>query len=107
MVTVSVCCMSIVCLSVCVCVCLSMNIFMEIHVQSLLIFVHVTHGRGSVLLWQRLDDVILAHNPRQPTCSFGLGYKRRVGILVVGHGLAPRTTFRAPQSGHTRPQWAC
>jgi len=42
-----------------------------------------------------MDDVILAHKPRQlnlaaqlteaqPTCSIGLGYKRRVGIPVAG-----------------------
>jgi len=68
-------------------------------------FVLVTYGRGSVLLWRRcdtlctsgfVDDVILAHKPRQlnvaaqlmeaqPTCSLGLGYKRRVGMPVAGH----------------------
>jgi len=42
-----------------------------------------------------VDDVILAHKPRQlnvaaqlmeaqPTCSLGLGYKRRVGMPVAG-----------------------
>jgi len=42
-----------------------------------------------------MDDVILAHKPRQlnvaaqlmdaqPTCSLGLGYKWHVGILVAG-----------------------
>ena len=42
-----------------------------------------------------MDDVKLAHEPRQlnvaaqlmeaqPTCSLGLGYKRRVGIPVGG-----------------------
>ena len=42
-----------------------------------------------------MDDVILAHKPRQlnvtaqliegqPTCSLGLGYKRHVGIPVAG-----------------------
>jgi len=54
----------------------------------------VAYGRGAVLLWRRgdtlrtsgfMDDVILAHKPRQlnvaaqlieaqPTCSLGLGY---------------------------------
>ena len=63
-----------------------------------------TYGPASVLLWRRCDelctfgfmnDVILAHKPRQlnvatqlmeaqPTCSLELGYKRRVGIPVVG-----------------------
>jgi len=67
-------------------------------------FMHVTYGRGSVLLWRRcdtlctsgfVDDVILVHKPRQlnvaaqlieaqPTCSLGLGYKWRVGIPVAG-----------------------
>jgi len=53
-----------------------------------------------------MDDVILAHKPRQlivaaqlmeaqPTCSLGLGYKRRVGIPVAGQ----LTTFRALRSG--------
>jgi len=42
-----------------------------------------------------MDDVILEYKPRQlnvaaqlmeahPTCSLGLGYKRRVGIPVAG-----------------------
>ena len=93
-------------------------------------FVLVTYGRGSVLLWRYcnmlctsgfMDDVIIVHKPKQlsvaaqlmeavaqPTCSLGLGYKRRTGIPVAGqwthtHGL----TFRAPRSGPTRPQWAC
>jgi len=66
-----------------------------------------------------MDDVILAHKPRQlnvavqlmevrPTRSLGLGYKRRVGIPVAGqwtHTHGP--TFRAPRSWPTRPQWAC
>jgi len=59
------------------------------------LFVHVIYGRGSVLLWRRIDmlctsgfmdDVILAHKPRQlnvaaqlmkaqPTCSLRLGYR--------------------------------
>jgi len=94
------------------------------------IFVHVTHGCGSVLGWRRcntlctsgfMDDVILAHKPMQlnvasqlmeaqPTCSLGLGYRRKrlVGIPVAGqwtHTHGP--TFRAPRCGRTRPQWAC
>jgi len=61
-----------VCLSVCVfvCVCLSTIISPELHIQSSPIFVHVTYGRGSVLLWRSsdtlgisgfVDDVIFAH----------------------------------------------
>ena len=119
-----------VCLSVCLCVfcmcvCLSTIISLELLVRFLPIFVHATYGRGSVLGWRRsdtlctsgfMDDVILAHKPRQlnvaaqlieaqPTCSLGLGYKRRVGIPVAGqltHTHGP--TFRAPRSGPTRPQ---
>jgi len=44
-----------VCVSVCAC--LSATIFLELHVQCSPIFVHVTYGRGSVLLW-RLSDKI-------------------------------------------------
>ena len=65
-----------VCLSVCgfVCVCLSAIISSDLHVRSSPIrFVHVTYGRGSVLLWRCsdmlctsgfMDDVIFAHKPR-------------------------------------------
>jgi len=58
-----------VCLCVCLCVCLSTIISSELHQ----IFVHVTYGRGSVLLWRRsdtlctsgfMDDVVFAHKPR-------------------------------------------
>ena len=61
-----------VCVCVCVCVCLSANISPELHV--LTDFMHVTYDRGSVLLWRRrdtlctsgfVDDVVLAHRPRQ------------------------------------------
>jgi len=66
-----------------------------------------------------MDDVIHAYKPRQlnvaaqlieaqPTCSLGLGYRRRVGIPVAGqwtHRHGP--TFLAPRSWPTRPQWAC
>ena len=66
-----------------------------------------------------MHDVILAHKPKQlnvaaqmmeaqATSSLGLGYKRRVGILIAGqrtHTNGP--TFRAPRSGPTRSQWAC
>jgi len=76
--------------------------------------VHVTYGRGSVLLWRRsdtlctsdfMDDIIFAHKPikvarrrrltvAQCTRSLGLGYKLCAVISVAGqqtHG----TTFRA------------
>ena len=117
-------------MSVCVCVCLSIREHISgIACQTFTkIFVHVTYDRGSILLWWRsdtlctsgfMDDVILEHKPRQldvaaqlmeaqPTYSVGLGYKRRVGILVAGqwtHTHGP--TFQAPRSGPTRPQSAC
>ena len=114
-------------ITVSVCVCLRVFVCPRAHVWNYTsdlrqIFVHVTYVRGSVLLWRRcdtlctsgfMDDVILAHKPRQlsvaqPTCSLGLGYKRRVGISVVGrltHTHGP--TLRALRSGPTTPQWAC
>ena len=115
-----------VCVSVSVCACLYASISLEIRVRSLPIFVHVTYGRGSVLIWRRcdmlctsgfIDDVIIAHEPRQlnvaaqlmeaqPTCSLGRGYKRRVGIPVADQW-TDGTTFRAPRSWPTRPQLAC
>ena len=61
-----------VCLSVCVFVCPQSylcNYTSDLHQ----FFVHVTYGRGSVLLWRRsdmlstsgfMDDVIFAHKPR-------------------------------------------
>ena len=61
-----------VCLCVCVFVCL--RSYLRNYTSDLLhIFVHVTYGRGSVLLWRRsdtlctsgyMDDVIFAHEPR-------------------------------------------
>ena len=77
---------------VCVCVCMFVSISPEIHVRPFINFLaHVTYGHGSVFLWRRrvslctsgfMDDVILAHKPRQlnvavqlmeaqPTCSLG------------------------------------
>ena len=46
-----------VCLSVCLCVCLAAIVSSEQHVRSSPIFVHVTYGRGSVLLWWRSDTL--------------------------------------------------
>ena len=63
---------------------------------------HIYCGRDSVLRWRRrdtlctsgfVDDVVLARRPMQlnvaaqlmeaqPTCSRGLGCKRRVGIAL-------------------------
>ena len=60
--------------SVCVCVCLSAIMSSALHARSSpIFFIHVTHGRGSVLIWRRsdtlctsgfMDDVIFAHKPR-------------------------------------------
>ena len=62
------------CLSVCLCVCVCpQSYFRNYAVRSSPILLHVTHGRGSVLLWRRsdrlrisgfMDDVIFAHKPR-------------------------------------------
>jgi len=86
-------------------VCLSVREHISGNTRSIFTtFVHVTYGRGSVLMWRRcdklctsgfIDDVILAHKQRQlnvaaqlmeaqPTCSLGLGYKRSVAIPVAG-----------------------
>ena len=118
-----------VCVSPCVCVFVCPRAYLWKYTSDLCqFFARVTYGRGSVLLRRRcntlcssgfMDDVILAHKPRQlnvtaqlmeaqPTCSLGLGYKWRVEIPVAGqwtHTHEP--TFRAPRSGPTRPQWAC
>ena len=60
---------------VCVCVCLSVrdHIFGTTRQIFTKVFMHVTYGRGSVLLWRRsdtlstfgfMDDVIFPHKPR-------------------------------------------
>jgi len=44
--------------SVCLCVCLSAIVSPELHVRSSPdFFVYVTYGRGSVLLWLRIDTL--------------------------------------------------
>jgi len=61
--------------SVCVCLSVRDHIFGTTRTTDLhQIFVHITHGRGSVLLWRRsdntlctsgfMDDVIFAREPR-------------------------------------------
>ena len=63
----------IVCVCVSACVCLSAISYLRDYSPIFTIFVHVTNGRGSVLLWQRndtlcisgfMDDVIFAHKLR-------------------------------------------
>ena len=62
-------------LRVCVCVCLSVrdHIFGTTRQIFTKVFMHVTYGRGSVLLWRRsdtlstfgfIDDVVFRHKPR-------------------------------------------
>jgi len=72
-----------VCLSVCMCVCVCVSVcgclfdrdhtFGTAHPIFTKVFVHVTYGRGSVLLWRRtdtlctsgfVDDVMFAYKPR-------------------------------------------
>jgi len=106
----------------CVCVCLSASISLEIHDRCLANYCACCLWPGSDLLWRRrdtlctsgfMDDVMLAHKPRQlnvaaqlieaqPTCSLRLGYERRVGIPFADewtHTHGP--TFRTPRSGPT------
>ena len=77
MISVSVCLCGCVCVCVCVFVCLSVrdHIFGTRLTRAIFtkFFLHVTYGRGSVLLWRRsdmlctsgfTDDVIFAHKPR-------------------------------------------
>jgi len=87
-----------VCVSVCLSTIISRNYTSYLHQ----FFVHVTYGRGSVLLWRRsdtlctfgfMDDVIFEHKPRYQrrrpaeahcTRSLGLGYKLCTVIPVAG-----------------------
>jgi len=88
---------------VCVCVCLSAIISPELHVRSSPIFVRVTYGRGSVLLWRRIVIFYalpvlwmtsylyiseLAVRRRRQAEAVGLTYAWdwRVGIPVAGSG---------------------
>jgi len=62
--------------SVCVCVFVCPRSYLRNYMSDLnQFFVHVTYGRGSVLLWRRsdmlstsgfMDDIIFAHKPRSP-----------------------------------------
>ena len=99
-----------VCLCVCVCLFVHDHIFGTTHPIFIIIFVPVTHGRGSVLRCRRsdtlctsgfTDDVIFAHKPRlldvaaqQCTRSLGLGCIMCAVIPGAGQR-AHRTSFRA------------
>ena len=60
---------------VCLCVFVCPRAYLQKYTSDLYqIYVHITDGRGSVLLWRRcdtlctsgfMDDVALAHKPRQ------------------------------------------
>ena len=88
-----------VCVCLCVCLCLSVREHIFRRPICSQFFVHATYGRGLVLLLRRrdklctsgfMDDIILAHKPRQLNVAaqlieaHGPGYKRRVGIPVAG-----------------------
>jgi len=99
-------------LSVCVCLSVCDNIFDSRRLIFNNFFVHVTHGCGSVVLWQCsdtlctsgfMDDVIFAHKPRlldvaaqlkQCTHCLGLGYKLCAIIPIAGQWMLG-TTFCA------------
>ena len=77
--------------SVClpVCVCLFAIISSELHVRASTMFVHVTYGRGSVLVWRRsdtlctsgfMDDVIFSHKPRLLAVSAQLKRSAHVAL---------------------------
>jgi len=62
-----------VCVSVCGCLFVRDHTFGTAHPIFTKVFVHVTYGRGSVLLWRRtdtlctsgfVDDVMFAYKPR-------------------------------------------
>jgi len=81
--------------------------------------VPITYGRGSILLWHRrdmlstsgfMDDVILAHKPRQLnvaaqlieaqlTCSLGFGYAMNGPLRANVLTLTGLYTFWCPRSG--------
>jgi len=109
-------------LSVCVCLSVCDNIFDSRRLIFNNFFVHVTHGCGSVVLWQCsdslctsgfMDDVIFAHKPRlldvaaqlkQCTHCLGLGYKLCAIIPIAGQWMLG-TTFCAESNfpgGNTR-----
>jgi len=119
-----------VCVSVSgVCVCVCVFVCPRSYLGTILpiftnFFVHVTYGRGSVLLWRRsdtlctfgfMDDVIFEHKPRYQrrrpaeahcTRSLGLGYKLCTVIPVAGqrtHGTtsALKVTSQMATPGET------
>ena len=82
---------------VCVCVCARSCLWnYTSHLHQ--IFVHVTYGRGSVLLWRRsdtlytsgfMDDVIFAHKPRLLDVAAQLKRSAHAALgLAINHLLA-------------------
>ena len=115
-------CLSVrVCVCVCVCVCLSSITSSELHSDLRQIFVYITYGRGSVLLWRRsntlrisvfIDDFIFAHKLRLLDVAARLRQRGSHTAL----GLARRNTYCTQRTlGNTscsqgllgRSQWAC
>jgi len=98
-----------VCLSVCVSACFSVHghIFRTACPIFTKVFVRVTYGRGSFLLWRHsdtlcvsgfMDDVIFAHKPRlldeaQYTHTLGLG-KKLCAVIPIASQRTHGTTFR-------------
>ena len=102
-----------VCLSICLCVypcvCQSAIISPQLHVQSSpnVCVVHVTYGRGSVLLWRRsdtlctsgfTDDVIFAPKPRFLDIAAQL---KRSAHAALGLAVKCAQLFQFPANGRT------
>jgi len=110
-----------VCLSLCVC--LSVIISSKLCFRSSPnFFVHVTCGRGSILLWWRsdmlctssfMDDVVFVHKPKLLDVAVQLKHSSHAALdLAINsaqeyplHPTDTRVYFS--QSEPTRPQWAC
>ena len=66
------------CLSVCLSVCLSTSISSKLHVRSSPLFVRVTYGRGSVLIWWRCDKLCTSGLWMTPYLHIS-GHMRHIG----------------------------
>ena len=82
-----------VCLSVCLYVCLSVQDHISGTTRPIFTkcFVHVTYGRGSVLLWWRndmlcisgfMEDVTFAHKPRLHDVAAQLKRSAALGLAI-------------------------
>ena len=92
------------CLSVCLCVYVFVcpRSYLQYYTSDLRqFFLHITYGRGSVLLWRRsdtlcisgfVDDVMFAHILVSWGCSTSLpGWQRTIGTTSCSHGLLGRS----------------